>query len=100
PPPAWNLVPAAGRLVFLFDEPTRFGDVWTLAVDSSAQPVRFTNVYDSLERSFRLPRQERFEWKSADGVSIEGLIFYPLDRRPGARYPLVVQLHGGPWDAD
>ena len=32
PAPAWSLSPGAARMVFQFDEPTRFGDVWTLAV--------------------------------------------------------------------
>jgi dipeptidyl aminopeptidase/acylaminoacyl peptidase len=100
PAPAWSLSPAAGRLAFLFDEPTRFGDVWTLDVAPGAQPARVTGVYDSVERTFRLPRQEPVVWKSTDGTTIEGLLFYPLDYQPGKRYPLVVQLHGGPWDAD
>ncbi len=100
PAPVWNLAPAAGRLVFVFDEPARYGDVWTLALTPGAQPTRVTGVYDSLERTFRLPRQEAFTWKSPDGAAIEGLLFYPLDYEEGKRYPLVVQLHGGPWDAD
>src|SRR5436309_7464946 len=36
PAPAWNFVASADRIVFLFDEPTRFGDVWTLAPGSSS----------------------------------------------------------------
>jgi dipeptidyl aminopeptidase/acylaminoacyl peptidase len=100
PAPAWSLSASAGRLVFLFDEPTRFGDVWSLPVSPAGPPLRVTGVYDRTEQAFQLPRQDRFEWKGTDGVSIDGLIFYPLDYRPGTRYPLVVQLHGGPWDAD
>jgi dipeptidyl aminopeptidase/acylaminoacyl peptidase len=100
PAPAWNLAAAAGRLVFVFDEPTRFGDAWTLAITPGAQPVRVTGVYDAVARTFHLPRQDRFTWKSTDGAAIEGLLFYPLEYQPGRRYPLVVQLHGGPWDAD
>jgi dipeptidyl aminopeptidase/acylaminoacyl peptidase len=100
PSPAWNLAAAAGRLVFVFDEPTRFGDVWTLALTPGAQPIRVTGVYDTTAHTFQLPRQERFTWKGTDGTSIEGLLLYPLDYQAGRRYPLVVQLHGGPWDAD
>ena len=53
-----------------------------------------------LERDFALPRQEKVEWKSADGTTIEGMLFYPLDYQPGRRYPLVVQLHSGPMVSD
>ena len=62
--------------------------------------MRVTGVYDAVERTFRLPRQERIEWKSTDGATIEGLLFYPLDYAAGNRYPLVIQIHGGPGDAD
>ena len=96
PAPVWNLAPAPGRLVFLFDEPARFGDVWTLALTPGAQPTRVTGVYDAIERTFRLPRQERIEWKSTDGATIEGLLFYPLDYAAGRRYPLVSRFTAGP----
>ncbi|MHB0876641.1 MAG: prolyl oligopeptidase family serine peptidase, partial [Anaerolineae bacterium] len=43
-----------------------------------------------------LPRAEVIRWQSPDGVAIEGVLSYPHDYRPGQRYPLVVQVHGGP----
>ena len=99
PPGGWTLVAVASQIVFQFDEPTRFGDVWTLPL-SGGTPVRVTDVYDSLDRDFRLPRQEKIAWKGADGVAIEGLLIYPLEYEAGKRYPLVVQLHGGPQTSD
>ena len=99
--PGWSAVGSAGKIVFQVDEPTRFGDVWTLAIaDAPATPQRVTGHFDRLERDFALPRQEKVEWKSADGTTIEGMLFYPLDYQPGRRYPLVVQLHGGPMESD
>jgi dipeptidyl aminopeptidase/acylaminoacyl peptidase len=100
-PPGWSAVPAAGKLVFQLDEPTRFGDVWTLPMSGAqAAPTRVTRHFDNLERHVALPRQEKVEWKGADGVAIEGVLFYPLDYRPGQRYALVVQMHGGPMESD
>ena len=100
-PPGWSVVPAAGKMVFQLDEPTRFGDVWTLPLSGeTATPTRVTHVFDRLEREFALPRQEKVEWKSADGTTIEGILFYPIDYQAGTKYPLVVQLHGGPMDSD
>ena len=96
-PPYWSTV--AGRHVFVIDEPTRIGDIWTWAPgEPSAR--RVTGIYDYLDRDFALPRQERVEWKGADGVRVEGVLTYPLDYKPGTRYPLVVQLHGGPEASD
>ena len=98
-PGAWAFVPTAGRIVIQFDEPTRPGDVWTLPI-AGGTPTRVTGAFDAFERDFRLPREEKVEWKSADGTTIEGLLIYPLDYDAGKRYPLVVQMHGGPDDSD
>ncbi len=101
PAPGWGGVePHTGKAVFLLEDATRFGEVWTLPVSGGAPATRVTHVYDALDRDFLLPRQQRVEWKSTDGTTIEGLLFYPLDYQPGTRYPLVVQLHGGPNEAD
>jgi dipeptidyl aminopeptidase/acylaminoacyl peptidase len=103
-PPGWSVVPSAGKMVFQFDEATRFGDVWTLPVPTGSaaagEPVRVTGAFDHLARTFALPRQEKVSWKSTDGTTIEGLLFYPIGYVAGQRYPLVVQLHGGPAESD
>ena len=87
------------RCVFQLDEPTRFGDVWTLPIAGERRAdARHAACSIALERDFALPRQEKVEWKSADGATIEGVLFYPVGLSGRAqRYPLVVQLHGGPW---
>jgi dipeptidyl aminopeptidase/acylaminoacyl peptidase len=99
-PPGWNVVAPARTMVMQFDEPTRFGDVYTLRLEGKAKPIRVTSTYDVLERDFILPRQEKVEWISNDGTTIEGLLFYPIDSDQRRRYPLVVQMHGGPMESD
>jgi dipeptidyl aminopeptidase/acylaminoacyl peptidase len=99
-PPGWNVVAPARTMVMQFDEPTRFGDVYTLRLEGKAKPIRVTSTYDGLERDFIVPRQEKVEWISNDGTTIEGLLFYPIDYDQRRRYPLVVQMHGGPMESD
>ena len=95
----FSFVPAVNRMVFLVDEATRIGDASTLPVDGGA-PTRVTGIYDTLTRDFAFPREEKVAWKGADGTPIEGILFYPNDYQLGKRYPLIVQLHGGPPTSD
>jgi dipeptidyl aminopeptidase/acylaminoacyl peptidase len=99
PARAFSYEPLADKAVFLLDEPSRYGDVWVLPVSGGAA-VRVTGLFDDFGRTFYVPRQERVEWKSSDGVAIDGLLIYPIDYDPAKRYPLVVQMHGGPQEAD
>jgi len=43
-----------------------------------------------------LAKQEIFEWKSVDGLTIQGILTYPLNYEEGNKYPLALQIHGGP----
>jgi dipeptidyl aminopeptidase/acylaminoacyl peptidase len=96
---AFTYEPRAGKAVFQLDEPTRYGDIWVLPVGAGAA-VRVTGLFDDFARKFYVPRQERVEWKGADGATIDGLLIYPIDYDAAKRYPLVVQMHGGPQEAD
>ncbi len=96
---AWTLANPVNEHVFTLQEMSSPGEVWILDAPGGT-PRKVTSVFDYLTRDFRLPRQERVEWKGADGVAVEGLVYYPLDYVQGRRYPLVVQTHGGPQASD
>ncbi len=91
---------SAGRHVLTLREPDNPGDVWLMGTGTGSTPRRVTRVFDYLSDDFRLPRQESVQWTGADGVTVEGLLFYPLDYEDGRRYPLVIQTHGGPQASD
>jgi len=93
----WSFAPATSRHVFTKDDPANGGDVFTTTTGAIAQ---VSHIFDHYSQDFRLPRQEKVSWKGADGVAVEGLLFYPLGYRQGQRYPLVVQTHGGPQASD
>ena len=95
----WKFVARADTHIFQIDERARYGEVWTLPAAGGTRR-QVTHMYDTLDADLALPRQERIKWKGADGVTVEGLLYYPIDYRQGTRYPLVVQTHGGPAAAD
>ncbi|MBV8208014.1 MAG: S9 family peptidase [Acidobacteria bacterium] len=48
---------------------------------------------------FALGTEEAITWKSSDGQEVEGLLLKPVNYTPGQRYPLLVNVHGGPTGA-
>lgn len=43
-----------------------------------------------------LPPAEVLRWRAPDGLEVEGMVVYPQAYQEGKRYPLVLQVHGGP----
>ena len=93
----WSYAPGLDRHVFTRRTSTSPGDVYVLG---GGRATQVTHVYDDLTTRFRIPREEAIQWRGEDGVTVEGLLYYPLDYREGQRYPLVVQTHGGPSSSD
>lgn len=76
------------------------GDLYLMKGTDFKSKVRLTNVYDYMDEDFLMPKQEVISWKGADGVNVEGILYYPANYSSGTRYPLVVQTHGGPKSSD
>jgi dipeptidyl aminopeptidase/acylaminoacyl peptidase len=97
---AWTFSAGPNAHIFTSTESMRPGEAWVLGSGNGSAPRKVTAVYDYLARDYLLPRQERIEWKGADGVTVEGLLYYPADYKEGQRCPLAVQTHGGPQSSD
>jgi dipeptidyl aminopeptidase/acylaminoacyl peptidase len=62
---------------------------------SFASPVKLTDLNPQV-RGLALGETEVVSWKSADGTPVEGVLLKPVGYRAGTRYPLLVEVHGGP----
>jgi len=47
-------------------------------------------------KGIKLTKQEVISWTGPDGWKIEGVLTYPKDYKAGTKYPLLLQIHGGP----
>jgi dipeptidyl aminopeptidase/acylaminoacyl peptidase len=95
----WSVSVPAGVHLLQRESATEWGEVYSMPIAGGALK-RLTHLHEYLDRDFKLARQERFEWKGADGATIDGLLYYPADYEAGKKYPLIVQPHGGPEDSD
>lgn len=95
---AWSFAEANGLHVFTQNTSDRPSEIYVMT--AGAAPRRVTSVFDEDMAKFKTARQEKITWKGQDGVTIEGLLTYPLDYKAGTKYPLIVQTHGGPASSD
>jgi dipeptidyl aminopeptidase/acylaminoacyl peptidase len=73
------------------DEPP---EAYVMAV-SAKTPVRVSDANVDMAK-LPLGKTEAIHWKSKDGLDIEGLLTYPVNYEKGKKYPLILNIHGGP----
>jgi dipeptidyl aminopeptidase/acylaminoacyl peptidase len=56
---------------------------------------RLTDANPQIQQ-IALGETELVQWKSSDGRLVEGVLVKPVGYEKGKRYPLIVQIHGGP----
>ena len=93
---------AAGRLVFAAGDPTQLSELYDGgpaegASDPAAAGRRLTSVGDAFAAGRELAPAERFTAVSADGSEVDAWIMRPAGFEPGKRYPLLLNIHGGPY---
>src|SRR5207253_1732157 len=88
----------AKRLALTLGDPTHLPDLYVL--DAATKETRqLTHVNDSLFAQLRLVTPEDFWYTSFDGRKIETWIMKPVGFTPGRKYPLILNIHGGPHTA-
>jgi dipeptidyl aminopeptidase/acylaminoacyl peptidase len=89
-----HMEPGGLRAVFVQESATALPEIILRDEEGGLHPL--TKLNADFSANHLLPRQEVVQWTSRDGLAIEGVLTYPLGYREGERYPLVVQIHGGP----
>jgi dipeptidyl aminopeptidase/acylaminoacyl peptidase len=72
------------------------GEVVRFTLRRPGDIVRLTRVNDDLLSRIRLGDVEEIWYSSADGTQVQGWIVKPPDFDPSRRYPLILEIHGGP----
>jgi dipeptidyl aminopeptidase/acylaminoacyl peptidase len=85
------------KLVALISTPTNIGDLF--AVDRAGPPKQITHINNKLLSQLNLTEPEEIWYTSFDGKKIQAWIQKPPDFDPAKKYPLILDIHGGPHTA-
>jgi dipeptidyl aminopeptidase/acylaminoacyl peptidase len=95
---AYTATPDAATLALLVSTPTNIGDLFRLDA-ATGKTTRLTHINQDLFRDIAQSEPEEIWYTSFDGRKIQGWILKPPDFDASKRYPLILEIHGGPHGA-
>lgn len=89
-------VDRAGNMVGVLSTVSQPNDIVRFSVRTPAAIARLTHVNDDVLAGKKLGTQEEIWLTSVDGFRIQAWIVKPPDFDPARKYPLMLEIHGGP----
>jgi dipeptidyl aminopeptidase/acylaminoacyl peptidase len=86
------------KLFYTVSTPTRLGDLFMLDLNGGT-PTQLTHLNEKLFANLKLAEPEEIHYRSFDGTTIEAWLQKPPDFDPAKKYPLILNIHGGPHTA-
>ena len=94
---SFSQTPDSRNFVTVISNPVMNADLFAVTPDGTQR--RLTNVNENLWAQLNLTLPEEIIYRSFDGRQIQGWIQKPPDFDPHKKYPLILQIHGGPHGA-
>ena len=95
---AYTATPDAAKFAVTIGDATHIGDIYLLDAPTK-RLTQLTHVNDALFDTLAIAAPEEFTFTSFDGKKIQGWIQKPTDFASGKKYPLILEIHGGPHTA-
>ncbi len=84
------------KIVYAVSTATKINDLFILDRANPSTPKQLTKVNDELFSKLNLTEPEEFTYKAADGKTIQTWVQKPPGFDPAKKYPLILNIHGGP----
>jgi dipeptidyl aminopeptidase/acylaminoacyl peptidase len=92
---SFRSTPDNKKIAFTVSTPTSVGDLYLLE-RPGVNSKQLTNLNDKLFGQLRLTEPEEIWYQSFDGRRIQAWVQKPPDFDPSKKYPLILNIHGGP----
>jgi dipeptidyl aminopeptidase/acylaminoacyl peptidase len=92
---SYRALPDASKFLLLISTPTRVGELFMLD-KPGGQPKQLTHINDDLLSKLNLTEPEEIWHTSFDGKKLQVWVQKPPDFDPNKKYPLILNIHGGP----
>ena len=95
---AYTADQSAQKIALVLSSQTVIGDVQVLDTASGAMK-KLTTFNDDLFNGLTLSEPEELWYSSFDGKKIQGWVLKPADFDSSKKYPMILEIHGGPHSA-
>ena len=85
-----------GSMALLIEDPTHIGEIFLCSTATPGELRKLTSFNDELLSELTLAKPEYMPYTGEDGWPMDGWIMKPQDFDPAKKYPLIVEIHGGP----
>jgi dipeptidyl aminopeptidase/acylaminoacyl peptidase len=92
---AYSATPDLARIALTIEDGTHLTELYVLDTASNRR-TRLTHENDALLEGLQLSPPERIVYKSFDGRPIEAWVVKPPNFDAKKKYPLILNIHGGP----
>src|SRR2546421_8494766 len=83
-------------MALLVEDPAHVAELFVCPASSPGELRRVTSFNDTLIDDVALSTPEHMPYTGVDGWPIDGWILKPHDFDPAKKYPVIVEIHGGP----
>jgi len=83
------------RAAVAISRPDEPGDLYMLSI-TDGELTRLTSVNDAFLQNKTLSVPEAIRFEAEDGTELNGWLMRPVGFREGEKYPLILEIHGGP----
>lgn len=82
------------KMIYSVSTPTKIGDLYVH--EKGGQPRQLTRLNEKLFSNLNLTEPEEIWYTSFDGKKVQTWVQRPPDFDPNKKYPLILNIHGGP----
>lgn len=93
-----NFSVGPNSLAFGVSTPTQPNEIYSAALDGSNERA-LTSVNSEVLKTLQICQPQTFWATSKDGTRVQGWLIHPPGFEPSKKYPLVLEIHGGPHTA-
>ena len=91
----------ASKLIYTYSTASQLPQYFIadLKKNKTANETTFITLNKKLEKKY-MPKSEVMTWTGYNGDEVTGILYYPNNYEAGKKYPLMLNIHGGPSSQD